>query len=424
MAMEKTLIQQNPHWNGKAFKGLAHRELMKNLLEKQMLPHIQILTGVRRCGKSTLFKMLINDLMSSGVSPKSILNINLDAPVFIPFWDKAKRLQEIIETAERLTGVKVLYLFLDEVQQMKDWEVYVKAAYDAQLFKKIYITGSNSNLLQNRFSSMLSGRYFANEVRPFSIAECLSTIGVNSLFDAYQHTAEVLRLINRLISHGTFPEIILSKMSEDIKAELLRSYFESIVQKDCIIYNSIRDPHLFYKTVNYLLLNVGNRFSLQQLGKALGNNENTMGNYITYLCDSYICTDIRNFSFSQKETKRSEHKCYCIDNGLMQANTQRFTPDSGHFFENLVFNELVNKGYTHISFDNGKGECDFIASKEEAIHAFQVCYELTDTNRLRELEGFNMPHMAIKSKTLITLNQKEQVDDIRVVPIWEWALEK
>ena len=134
-------------------------------------------------------------------------------------------------------------------------------------------------------------------------------------------------------------------MNDDIKAELLHSYFDSIVQKDCILYNSIRDPHLFYKCVNYLLQNAGNRFSLQQLGKSLGSNENTMGSYLNYLCDSYICSDIRNFSFSQKETKRSEHKCYCIDNGLMQANTQRFSPDNGRFFENIVFNELYNKVY-------------------------------------------------------------------------------
>lgn len=421
--MEKTLVQQNPQWMGKPFKGLADRMLMQNLINKQTLPHIQILTGVRRCGKSTVFKLLMNDLLGSGISPKSILNINLDAPVFIPLWEDGRRLQEVIETAEQLTGTKIQYLFLDEIQQMKNWEVFIKSAYDAQTFKKIYITGSNSNLLQNRFSSMLSGRYFANEVRPFSIAECLSTIGVNSLLDGYQDISKVLRLMADIIKYGTFPEIVLRKMTDDTKAELLRSYFESIVQKDCIIYNAIRDPHLFYKSVNYLLQNVGNRFSLQQLGKSMCNNENTMSSYLDYLCDSYICTDVRNFSFSQKESKRSDHKCYCIDNGLMQANTQRFTPDNGRFLENLVFNELINKGYENISFDNGKGECDFIAWKSGVAHAFQVCYELTSENRSRELGGFAVLNTPIKTKLLITFNQKEQANDVRIVPLWEWALE-
>lgn len=421
--MEKTLIQQNPQWSGRPFEGLAGRKVMENLTAKQGLPHIQILTGVRRCGKSTIFKLLMNDLLLSGVSPKSILNINLDAPVFIPLWDKAPNLRQVTETAEQLTGEKVCYLFLDEIQQVKDWEVFVKAAYDAQSFRKIYVTGSNSNLLKNRFSSMLSGRYFANEVRPFSLAEAFATIGVYSLLDAYQQLPKVLRFIDSIIKNGTFPEIVLGNMDDGVKAELLHSYFDSIVQKDCILYNAIRDPHLFYKSVNYLLQNVGNRFSLQQLGKSLGSNENTMGSYLNYLCDSYICSDIRNFTFSQKETKRSDHKCYCIDNGLMQANTQRFSPDNGRFFENIVFNELVNKGYENISFDNSKGECDFLAWKEGCVHAFQACYELTDYNRARELGGFAVPQIPVKTKTVITYNQKEQTDDVRVVPLWEWALE-
>ena len=249
-------------------------------------------------------------------------------------------------------------------------------------------------------------------------------MGVTSVLDAYQNMPKVLRMINELIKNGTFPEIVLGKMDESVKMELLHSYFESIVQKDCILYNNIRDPHLFYKTTNYLLQNVGNRFSLQQLGKAMGSNENTMGGYLDFLCDSYICNDVRNFSFSQKETKRSEHKCYCIDNGLMFANSTRFTPDSGRFFENLVFNELINGGYQNISFDNGKAECDFIAWKDGEAHAFQVCYQLDEINRKRELGGFSILQIPVKTKTVITFNQKEQADDIRVVPLWEWALMK
>ena len=105
---------------------------MRNLREKQDLPHIQILTGVRRCGKSTAFKLLINDLLKAGVSPKAILNVNLDAPAFIPYWAEPGRLQQIVDTAERLTRTSVEWLFLDEIQQVKDWEVFVKAAYDAR----------------------------------------------------------------------------------------------------------------------------------------------------------------------------------------------------------------------------------------------------------------------------------------------------
>ena len=413
---------QNPHWNGAPFEGLCPRTLMDNLLKKKSLPHVQILTGVRRCGKSTFFKLLVNDLLASGVSPKSILNLNLDAPAFIPLWNDAARISQVVEAAEALTGEKVRYLFLDEVQQITGWELFVKSAYDSRLFEKIYITGSNSNLLRSRFAALLSGRYFANEVRPFSIAESLSAIGIHSLLEAYNAVPEVLRCLNRLLAFGSFPEIVLSDAADEVKQELLHSYFESIIQKDCIVYNSIRDTRLFYKTVNYLLQNVGRRFSPQQLSKALGSNENTMSSYLQYLCDSYACADVRNFSFSQKETKRSDHKCYCVDNGMMFANTFRYSPDNGSFVENMVFNELRIKGYRDISFDNTKGECDFIAMKGGAMHAFQACYELTDANRERELNGFSIPRLPLASKTLLTYNQKAQIGDIRVLPLWEWAL--
>ena len=109
--MEKTLIRQNAQWNGKMFDHLCPRDIMDNLLKKKTMRHVQILTGVRRCGKSTVFKLLINDLLQSGASGKSILVLNLDDPQFIPFWDDSSKLFGVIENAERLTGEKVKYLF-------------------------------------------------------------------------------------------------------------------------------------------------------------------------------------------------------------------------------------------------------------------------------------------------------------------------
>lgn len=428
--MEKTLALQNPHWAGIQAPALADRHIMRNLTAKADLPHIQILTGVRRAGKSTVFRLLIKQLIESGTNPKAILNINLDAPSYIPLWDNPNALSAIIERAESLTAVKVEYLFLDEIQQLKGWEIYVKAAYDARLFRKIYITGSNSNLLNSQYAAMLAGRYFANEIRPFSLTEILATIGVRNVLEALHNLPKVLTAVGQAVRYGSFPEITLSNATDDIKTELLHSYFDSIVQKDCIIYNAVRDPHLFLRTANYLLLNAGNTFSLTQLGKALGSNENTMRTYLEYLTDSYILSDIRNFSFSQKETRRSAHKCYCIDNGLMQANTQRALPDTGRFLENLVHNELVQKGYTDIAFQLTNRECDFLARRQGALHAFQVCYELTPQNRDRELRGFGAlttQNAATQAhpdtKTIITFSQSETIADIRVVPLWQWAIE-
>lgn len=420
--MEKTLIRQNPQWSGRPFDNLCERDIMVNLLKKKDLRHVQILTGVRRCGKSTVFKLLINDLLETGLDGKSILVLNLDDPQFIPFWDDSSKLYGVVENAERLTGVKVRYLFLDEIQHLSNWEVFVKSAYDSELFAKIYITGSNSQLLHSHFSALLSGRYFENEIRPFSIAEIFRLKGFSTLLDCYSRVPEVLRLMDRILSFGCFPEIVLTDVGEDIKQELLKSYFESIVQKDCIVYNGIRDPQLFYQLVSYLMQNAGSRFSIPAVGKALKSNENTIASYLNYLCDSYICVDLRNFSYSLKETTRSLHKCYFIDNGLVAANVFRYSPQSGNALENLAYNELKNKGYENISFDGSKTECDFIAYKNGEAHGFQICYELNGMNLKRELAGFDVDKVVLKKKTLLTYNQKEIYGDIEAVPLWEWAL--
>ena len=420
--MEKTLIRQNPQWSGKVFGNLYSRDIMGNLLKKKSLRHIQILTGVRRSGKSTVFKLLINDLLQSGEDGKSILTLNLDDPKFIPLWDNSAKLYEVIENAEKLTGIKVKYLFLDEIQHLKDWEIFVKSAYDNNIFNKIYITGSNSQFLQNHFSALLSGRYFENEVRPLSLSEVFQAKGFSSLLDCYSRTPQVLRVMDEVLSTGCFPEIILTDMDEEIRQELLKSYFDSIVQKDCIIYNGIRATHLFYRLVNYLMQNTGCRFSAPAIAKALNSNENTVLSYINFLCDSYICMDVRNFSYSQKETNRSLHKCYFIDNGLIAANVFRYSPQSGNALENLVYNELKNKGFENISFDNSKTECDFIAYKDGSAYGIQACYELNDTNLKRELEGFNIDKVTLKKKILLTYNQKRTYGEIEALPLWEWAM--
>lgn len=116
---------------------------------------------------------------------------------------------------------------------------------------------------------------------------------------------------------------------------------------------------------------MGSRFSIPAVGKALKSNENTVASYLNFLCDSYICVDVRNFSYSLKETSRSQHKCYFIDNGLVSANVFRYSPQSGSALENLVYNELRNKGYMNISFDNSKTECDFWRIKTGKLMAFR-----------------------------------------------------
>ena len=420
--MNATILRSNKHWNGKKYHSLHYRSIVENLKKKRDLPHTQVLTGIRRSGKSTVFRLMINDLIENGVNPKSILVLNLDEPIFTDVWRNASELYNIVEVAEKITSQQIKYLFLDEVQQVKEWELFVKGAYDTERFAKIYITGSNSDLLQSKFATLLSGRYFANTVRPLSLKEILNINGLNDRYTILSRRLELLKLMEHYLRWGSFPEIALKPMDDSVKIELLNSYYESIVLKDCIVYNQVRDSMLFYRLLHFVLSNAGSPFHYNSLAKAIKSNEATVRNYLAYAHRSYVIADIANFSFSLKEDARPHHKIYGIDNGLMNAVGFQFMNREGMLLENIVYNELVNNGYEEISFARQKEECDFVARKDGEYHAFQVCHTLTPANQNREFAGFNVLENRITpaTKTLITYDTNDTVGDVRVVPFWDF----
>lgn len=422
--MEATILRQNTHWNGEKYNALRYRSIVENLKKKKYLPHVQVLTGIRRCGKSTVFRLMINDLLENDVNPKSILLLNLDEPIFTDCWENSSELYKIVESAEKITGQNIKYLFLDEVQQVKDWELFVKGAYDTQRFTKIYITGSNSDLLQNQFATLLSGRYFANTVRPLSLREIFQINGITDRYTALSRRVDVLKLTEQYLQWGSFPEILFNEMDDSVKIELLNSYYESIVLKDCIVYNQIRDSHLFYRLLHFVLSNAGAPFHYNSLAKAVKSNEATVRNYLNYAHRSYVIADICNFSFSLKEDARPQHKVYGIDTGLMNAVGFQFMKRGEMLLENAVYNELINSGYNEICFArNNKGECDFVARKDGMFHAFQVCHTLTPLDKEREFAGFNVLNVndfSPATKTLITYDTNDTVDDIKIIPFWDF----
>jgi len=154
--MEKLLISQNKHWKSE-YKKLYHRDIVDKITNRIELNQIEVIQGIRRSGKSTIFKLLINCL-SKTINPKKILYINLDDPFFIPYSNDATKFYDIVEIAEKLSGEKIEYLFLDEVQAINGWERYIKSVYDSQTFKKIFITGSNAKFLSKDLAVLLSGR--------------------------------------------------------------------------------------------------------------------------------------------------------------------------------------------------------------------------------------------------------------------------
>lgn len=412
--MNNVIISQNKHWN-ENYKNLYKREIFQKLERNLQTKHIQVIQGIRRSGKSTLFKLLINHL-SQTVDPQEILYVNLDDPFFTPYRDDARKFYDIVQSAKKLTQKEVKYLFLDEVQNMKGWESYVKSVYDSELFSKIFVTGSNSTLLEGELATLLTGRYLSVQVHPLSFKEILNINNINTYMQQVQEQPKVLKLVDDMMYHGSFVEVY--DHAEEFRRDILNSYYQTILLKDCVSNHALRDVKSFKELSFYLLSNITSLYSYSSLGKAVGINDKSAKEYLSYLEESYLCSELKQFSFSLKEQQNSKKKIYFNDNGFVSLSF-KFSSNVGKLLENLVLTELIKDNY-EVYFYNKDFECDFIVKKEEKIIAIQVCYELNDGNRKREFNGLNKLPFEVDEKIVISYNQTEEVEDMRVISFWEY----
>lgn len=412
--MKKAILSQNIHWNS-AYKSLYKRDVFNSLLSKLEMRHIQVLQGIRRSGKSSLFKLIINHLMQS-IDAKSILYINLDDPFFINYSNDPTSFYEIIQTAETLTQQKIKYLFLDEVQAISGWEKYVKSAYDSEMFTKIFVTGSNSSLLNGEYATLLTGRYLATKVNPLSFSELMQINKINNNLELHSNLPKVLNLLDEMLAYGSFVEVYAAP--ENIKRDLIASYYETILLKDCVTNFSIRDVKSFKELSFYLISNIASLFSYSSLSRAIKISDVSVKDYIFALESSYLFTELRHFSYSLKEQSNTSKKLYLTDNSFMKLSFS-FSNNHGKLLENLVFTELQKTG-AEIYFYNKDQECDFIVKDGEKLTAIQVCYELNEQNQKREINGLLKLPFPVDKRLIITYNQNITINSIKAIPFWEY----
>lgn len=412
--MNKVLILQNKHWES-SYKNIYSRDIFNKLLNNLQTKHIQVLQGIRRSGKSTLFKLLINHL-SCTVDPKEILYVNLDDPFFIKYSNDPTCFYEVIQNAQKLTNKNIKYLFLDEIQAINGWERYVKSAYDSQEFQKIFITGSNSTLLNNDLATLLSGRYISCNVYPLSFKEILKINEIDSYLELNKNLPKVLNIVDSMMKYGSFVEVY--DAADEFKRDILKTYYETVLLKDCVSNNQIRDIKSFKELSFYALTNLTSLYSYSSIAKALNINDKSAKEYISYLEDSYLFYELKLYSYSLKEQQNNKKKLYVSDNGFMELGFN-FSSNFGKLLENLVFSELLKANY-EIYYYNKNFECDFIAKKDDKTIAIQVCYELNDQNRKRELNGLLKLPVQTDEKYIITYNQNDRIEDINITSFWEF----
>ena len=420
--MENAILLHNKHWQKTPYDIPIQRDLLKKLLRYNTAKEIQIISGIRRSGKSSLLKLYINELIKT-VNPLSILFVNFDDPNFSGVYQQPQNIYNIVEIAERLTQTKINYLLFDEIQMVDGWEKYVKSIYDADAYKKICITGSNAKLLNSNYSKLLSGRYITHQIYPLSLNEIFTHYNLDNKLAVLQNKPDVFNMLDHVMKYGSFPEII-NKSDQQLKHEIATNYFDSILVKDCIVNKNIRDSKSFKELSFYLFTNISSLYSYNSISKATGINDISVKEYINTMSDSFLIYEIAQFSYKVRQQIKSKRKMYCIDNGLISAVSLNFSENKGKLFENLVFSEIIKSGCKEIFFYNENKECDFLIKKKNKLIAIQVCYEINKTNKEREILGLEevMKTFSIDKSFIITFLQSEKVNkNISVIPIYEMS---
>jgi len=393
------------------------RDILDDILHWFKDNRVMILTGIRRCGKSTILKQIMKN-------KDNYCYVNFEDERFLDF--KAQDFEKLNEILIEIYGPPMIYFF-DEIQNIEKFETFVRRLQDEG--KKVVITGSNASLLSKEFGTRLTGRYKPFEVFPFSFLEYIRFKGIE-LEKEWMHKAtkrvEIKKLFNEYLELGGFPEYLKTQDKEYIK-----NIFENILYRDVIARYSVKKHKIINELISILATNVSSTFTYNSIKNILNlANSITVKEYISYLSNSYFFFEVSRFDFSLKRSLNSPKKIYIIDPAFNQIIGFNFSANSGKNLENMVFIELKRRGKEIYYFAN-RGECDFLIKEgNKIVQAIQVCYVLNDSNRERELNGLlaSMEEFKLKEGLIVTLDQEEEIKagnkKIIIKPIWGLLLEK
>ena len=389
----------NP-WGHKINPGIKRKSYIKEIYSVMERKEIIILKGIRRCGKSTIMRQLVNELIKKDVDKKQILYLNFD-DYRLKKFQKIELFELTLKTYLKHTkNNKKTYFFIDEIQGVPGWEQYLKTMYDLEKNIKFIITGSNASLLSKELSSLLTGRNLTFQIKPLSLKEF------------YQFNKK--GAVEEYIQYGGFPEVVLEP-SERKKRMLLQQYFDDIINKDVISRHSIRNVEVIHNLTRGLIENSGGKVSLNKLSKQLGVSDDTLATYISYLLDAYIIIKVPFFSYSIKKRHSilSQPKYYSADNGFLLITSLNFTKDKGKRYENAILLKI----YLHeqnIAYWTSENEVDFVYGKNaanvtiaEIIHEreFKGLFEFKRRNR--EFDLILVCKKPIENKTIKQISFEE-----------------
>ncbi len=380
---------------------------------------IKVVTGVRRCGKSTLFKQFMEHLKSTGVAENQIIFINLEDLAHEDLLDY-KKLYAYIN--ERLLPDTPCYVFVDEVQQCPQFE----KAIDSLFIKPhvdVYITGSNAYMLSGELATLLSGRYVSIDMLPLSFAEYFSFVQ-----DSVSTNKE--EAFNTYIKHGSFPYLLQITNNPELINDYLEGIYNTILVKDVAVREGIGDVSLLESIVRVLVSSVGSPVSgnkisntIQSAGRKI--SVNTVDTYLRALSNSFIFYKVDRFDVKGRQYLKTLGKYYLVDSGLRNLLLSSQSQDLGHIIENIVYLELLRRDYQVYIGKVGEKEVDFVAKKADGFVYYQVAASVLDPSTLeRELAPLNAikDHFPKVLLTLDTIGSGTTHNGIKQIHLIDWLL--
>ena len=347
---------------------------------------IKVMTGIRRSGKSVMLELIKEEMLETGIRPSQFIAINFEDMRFSHLHTAEALHDEILKRAGEIEGK--VYLFFDEIQEVAGWERCVNSLRIA-LDCDIYITGSNAKLLSGELATYLGGRYVEFVIYPFSFGEFLE------LYHTIEPGSSVQQGFQKYLLAGGMPYLANLRYEEEPSRQYLAVLFNSVQLKDIVKRYKVRDVDLLERIIAYVMANMGTTFSASSLAKFFKSEQRTVAaetilNYIKYCCDAYLFYQVKRQEVQGKQILSSNEKYYIADHGIREAVFGGNTRDINLVLENIVYMELLRRGYTVTVGRVGEREVDFVCDKRNEKLYVQVAYLLASKDTIdREFGAYH-----------------------------------
>jgi len=393
--------------------------------------------GPRRAGKTFLCYNLMHQLRKAGVSRENMLYVNFEDEKLSGAC--ANDLSSLLETYFEIFGLSSkdsVYLFLDEIQNVENWDKWVRRIHETEKKIKIILTGSSAKLLSKELSTHLRGRTIPVEVFPLSFLEIVQWQKLDFDHSTISHSKKrfaIKKVFDKYLTDGGFPSIFFE--DDCLKENVLQEYFNSMIFRDVVERYRVNSIKKLKMLSHFVFESVAKDISYSRLANKMSSaglaiGKHTVIEYMSYLEDAYLFFQNLKFEYSLTKQLGAIKKVYCIDNGLLNAVSFKFVNDTGKLLENLVYLELRRK-HNNIFYHRKNYECDFLIQEKNTItKAFQVTHELNSDNEKREIRGLTEVFNTYKLNEgiILTADQESELKinnkTIKIIPLWKWLLEK